>query len=66
MSRKHKRRYRKMTDRRVWVSGEVNQNLRPEQIARAITAAALEQARLEAEAANERVRHDKNLSLIHI
>jgi hypothetical protein len=42
----------------VLVFSEVNTKLRPEQIARALTAAALEQARLEAEAARDHSRHD--------
>lgn len=37
-------------DRRVWVFSQLNQNLRPEQVAEIITRAGLEQARLEAEA----------------
>lgn len=51
MSRSPKRRYRKRPDRRVWVFSELNHDLRPEQIAKILTAAGLEQARLEAEAA---------------
>lgn len=45
-----RRRYRKSSQRRVWVFSDVNRELRPEQIARIITTAGLEQARLEAEA----------------
>lgn len=48
-----RRRYRKTADRRVWVFSELRADLRPEQIARILTAAGLEQARLEAEAARE-------------
>lgn len=54
MTNRHaRRRYRKTHDRRVWVFSELNQDLRPEQIARIITAAGLEQARLESEARAE-------------
>lgn len=53
MSRKFQRRYRKRPDRRVWVFSELNHDLRPEQIAHILTAAGLEQARREAEAAQE-------------
>lgn len=45
-----RRRYRKSSERRVWVFSDVNRDLRPDQIARIITSAGLEQARLEAEA----------------
>lgn len=48
--RAHRRRYRKSSGRRVWVFSELNHDLRPEQIARIITVAGLEQARREAEA----------------
>lgn len=44
------RRYRKSPERRVWVFSELNHELRPEVVARIITSAGLEQARLEAEA----------------
>ncbi|MDQ4213751.1 hypothetical protein [Microbacterium capsulatum] len=44
------RRYRKTSGRRAWVFSELNHDLRPEQVARIITAAGLEQARREAEA----------------
>lgn len=53
MSRSPRRRYRKTADRRVWVFSELRHDLRPDQIASIITAAGLEQARLEAEAAAE-------------
>ena len=43
-------RYRKSPERRVWVFSELNHELRPEVVARIITSAGLEQARLEAEA----------------
>ncbi|GAB3608370.1 hypothetical protein GCM10027414_04950 [Humibacter ginsengiterrae] len=45
-----RRRYRKSTGRRVWVFSELNHGLTPAQMAKVITAAGLEQARLEAEA----------------
>ncbi len=45
-----RRRYRKSSGRRVWVFSELNHDLRPEQLAKIITSAGLEQARLEAEA----------------
>lgn len=53
MTNRRSRRYRKSQDRRVWVFSELNHDLRPEQIARIITAAGLEQARLEADARAE-------------
>lgn len=49
-ARGSRRRYRKNSGRRVWVFSELNHDLRPEHVARIITAAGLEQARLEAEA----------------
>lgn len=49
-SRRGQRRYRKAQDRRVWVFSELNHDLRPEIVARIITAAGLEQARREADA----------------
>lgn len=52
-NRSSRRRYVKNQDRRVWVFSELNHDLQPEQIARIITAAGLEQARLEAEARAE-------------
>lgn len=42
-----RRRYRKTQGRRVWAFSELNHQLRPDQIAKIITAAGLEQARLE-------------------
>lgn len=45
-----KRRYRKTQGRRVWVFSELNHDLRPEHVAKIITTAGLEQARLEAAA----------------
>jgi hypothetical protein len=50
MSRTFTRRYRKTSDRRVWVFSDLNHDLAPEQIAKILTAAGLEQARREAEA----------------
>lgn len=52
-NRSSRRRYMKSQDRRVLVFSELNHDLRHEQIARIITAAGLEQARLEAEARAE-------------
>ena len=49
-NRKSRRHYRKAPSRRVWVFSELNHDLRPEQVAKIITAAGLEQARLEAAA----------------
>lgn len=49
-ARGSRRRYRRSSGRRVWVFSELNHDLRPEHVARIITAAGLEQARLEAEA----------------
>lgn len=50
MSKRRTRRYRKSSGRRVWVFSDLNHTLQPEQVARIITTAGLEQARLEAEA----------------
>lgn len=47
------RRHRKNSARRVWVFPEANQDLRPEHVAKIITVAGLEQARLEAAAQAE-------------
>lgn len=49
-NRQTRRRYRKSHDRHVWVFSELNRDLRPEVVAKIITSAGLEQARLEAEA----------------
>ncbi|GAB3124811.1 hypothetical protein GCM10027056_19060 [Glaciibacter psychrotolerans] len=49
-NRSTRRRYRKSSGRQVWVFSELNHELRPEQIAKIITTAGLEQARREAEA----------------
>lgn len=61
MINRRSRRYRKSPDRRVWVFSESNADTRREQIAMVLTAAGLEQARLEAEAranAEHRERED--------
>ncbi|WP_448810390.1 hypothetical protein [Agromyces bauzanensis] len=51
MTNRHsRRRYRKTSGRRVWVFSEPNYDMKPEQVARIITIAGLEQARLEAAA----------------
>jgi hypothetical protein len=49
-NRAPRRRYRKTAERRVWVFSELNHDLTPEQMARVLTSAALEQARLERDA----------------
>lgn len=49
-NRQTRRNYKKTRDRDVWVFSELNRDLRPEQIAKIITSAGLEQARLEAQA----------------
>lgn len=49
-NRSTRRRYRKSSGRHVWVFSELNHELRPEQLAKIITTAGLEQARREAEA----------------
>lgn len=58
----HPNHYRKSQDRGVWVFSELNRDLRPEQIARIITAAGLEQARREAAAIadNEKRRGEED------
>jgi hypothetical protein len=62
MSRTFTRRYRKASDRRVWVFSDLNHDLAPEQIAQILTAAGLEQARREAEAqATDAGRHAAEL-----
>ena len=53
-SHRNPRRYRKTQGRRVWVFSELNHDLRPEQLAKILTAAGLEQARLEVEARAQR------------
>jgi hypothetical protein len=57
-NRRSTRRYRKTSGRRVWVFSELNHELRPETIAKIITTAGLEQARLEADARAEREDDD--------
>jgi len=49
-----RRRYRKAADRRVWVFSELNHDLTPEAMAKVLTSAALEQARLEHDAQQQR------------
>ena len=53
------RRYRKSVDRRVQVFSESGRDSRTERIARIITSAGLEQARLEAAARAEHVERDE-------
>lgn len=45
-----KRHHRKAHDRRVWVFSQLNHDLQPEQIARILVAASLEQAQREVDA----------------
>lgn len=52
-NRASRRRYKKRHGRSVWVFSEVNQDITPEDIARILTSAGLERARLEAEAQAE-------------
>lgn len=49
-SKRTPRRYRKAQDRRVWVFSELNHDLTPDQLAKVIASAALEQVRREREA----------------
>jgi len=62
MPRNSSRRYRKAQDRRVWVFSELNHDLTPDQLAKVIATAALEQARRErdaqAQAAENAARDD--------
>ena len=58
-SRKRDGRRRKGLERRVQVFSESNRDQRPERIARIITAAGLERARLEADAHAEHVTRHK-------
>jgi hypothetical protein len=53
MNRAGRRRYKKRHGRNVWVFSELNRDLRPEQLAKIITSAGLDQARREAEARAE-------------
>lgn len=55
-NRQTRRRYRKSVDRRVWVFSELNHDLTPEQMAKVLVSAALEQAQLERAA---QVAHDE-------
>ena len=57
-SKRTPRRYRKTQDRRVWVFSELNHDLTPDQLAKVIASAALEQARLEREAQAEHLAAD--------
>lgn len=52
-NRATRRRYKKRHGRSVWVFSELNHDLRPEQIAKILVSAGLEQARKEAEARAE-------------
>lgn len=52
-ARGSRRGYQKSSRRRVWVFSELNHDLRPTQLAKIITVAGLEQARLEAAAQAE-------------
>ena len=54
-SRAPRHRYRKAAERRVWVFSELNHDLTPEQMAKVLTSAGLEQALLEHEA---RIGHE--------
>ncbi len=55
MTTRHtRRRYRKAEDRRVWVLSEANEDLTPQTMARVLASAALEQARREYEAQQQR------------
>ncbi|WP_448712227.1 hypothetical protein [Microbacterium profundi] len=69
-NQRNSHRYRRSPDRRVWVFSELNRDLRPEHLAKIITAAGLEQARLEAEAraeqeAGDRVEDGPSSSVAH-
>jgi len=59
-NRQSRRRYRKSADRRVWVFSELNHDLKPEQLAKVLVAAALEQARLEQEARRQQAQEDEH------
>lgn len=60
-SRRSRRRYRKVQNRRVWVFSELNHDLKPETVARIITAAGLEQARRESGAQAERAEAARSI-----
>lgn len=68
-NRQNPRRYRKTQGRHVWVFSELNHDLRPEQLAKILTAAGLEQARSEADAQAQReassVEGDEAIAHIH-
>lgn len=57
-----RRRYRKAQDRRVWVFSELNHDLTPDQLAKVIASAAVEQARLEREAQAEHLAAEEGLT----
>ena len=59
-NRQSRRRYRKSADRRVWVFSELNHDLKPEQLAKVLVSAALEQARLEQEARRQQADDDEH------
>ena len=60
MSRQHQYRKRQSRDRKVIVFSETNSGPRPSHIAKALTLHGLEQARREAEAAEQHARGDRN------
>lgn len=60
-NRQSRRRYRKSADRRVWVFSELNHDLKPEQMAKILVSAALEQARLEQEARRQQAQEGQAL-----
>ena len=60
-NRQSRRRYRKSADRRVWVFSELNHDLKPEQMAKVLVSAALEQARLEQEARHQQAQEDQDV-----
>ena len=59
-NRQSRRRYRTSADRHVWVFSELNHDLKPEQMAKVLVAAALEQARLEQEARRQQAQEDEH------
>ncbi len=60
-NRQSRRRYRKSADRRVWVFSELNHDLKPEQMAKVLVSATLEQARLEQEARRQQIQQGQAL-----
>ncbi|HEY5319478.1 MAG TPA: hypothetical protein VIJ76_01240 [Galbitalea sp.] len=64
-NRQSRRRYRKSADRRVWVFSELNHDLKPEQLAKVLVAAALEQARLEHEAHRQQLHAEEHSESDH-